>query len=133
MLAILGVILLSIESGQLGYDNIMNSFGFNPDLLKFNIKNPFKNRLKNLTGKFDLEPEDKDDVKSEAEESEFDDNVSDIDPNDYITEMDSTVNNDIDKLVNSYLNEDAPPATSTKNDEHLTSEQLAKMFDNLQS
>ena len=68
-------------------------------------------------------------------------NVSDIDPEDYVTEIDTSVNNDIDNLVNNYLDEDIQTTDTTKqslppqsasDDEHITSQQLAEMFEHLQ-
>lgn len=153
MLSILATVLLSVKSEQLSYDKIMNSFGFNPELLSFpssissslstslsSIPNP----LKGLTSKLNLEPDEHAPEAASEAESEFDDNVSDIDPNDFTMEMDPTVDTDLDNLVNTYLNEDSPtqpPTTqqpsvpeehqTANNEEHITSEQLAQMFEHL--
>lgn len=145
MLAIMGVTLLSIDKSDLSFDAIMNSFGFNPQLFTLpsiqlpTLSNPFSS----LTSSLNLDAPNQQDATSEAE-SEFDDNVSDIDPNDYIAEMDATVNNDIDNLVNNYLQEDTPPLQSQTHappsqlqqnsqttEEHLTSDQIAQMFSHL--
>lgn len=154
MLAILTTVTLSIKREHLSFDKIMNSFGFNPDLFSLpslpslpTISNP----LKGLTAKLDLEADDTTEAASEAE-SEFDDNVSDIDPSEYVTELDPTVTSDLDSLVNSYLQEGsshADPARSPQSphapliadqslppqqandEEHITSEQLAQMFEHL--
>ena len=144
MLSIVTTVLLSVKREHLSFDKIMNSFGFNPDLFSLpnlsdlpTISNPFKG----LTTKLDLEPDDHTEAASEAE-SEFDDNVSDIDPSDYVTELDPTVTSDLDSLVNNYLQEDTPsqqalspqqalPPQQANDEEHITSEQLAQMFEHL--
>jgi hypothetical protein len=154
MLAILATVLLSVKREQLSYDKIMNSFGFNSELLSFpssissslstslsSISNP----LKGLTSKLNLDADEHASEAASEAESEFDDNVSDIDPNDFTMEMDPTVDTDLDNLVNTYLNEDTPstnkmltkqtqqtPTEQANDEEHITSEQLAQMFEHLQ-
>lgn len=126
MLAILFTVLLSVKKNDLSFEKIINSFGFNADI--FDFTNPFAG----LTSNLNLDSPNTD-ITSEAD-SEFDDNVSDIDPNDYITEMDTSVNNDIDNLFDNYLqenNEPTPPTQASEN-EHITSQQLAKMFEHLE-
>lgn len=158
MLALITTVLLSVKSDQLSYDKIMNSFGFNPELLSFpslsslpSISNP----LKGLTSKLNLEPDEEAPEGASEAESEFDDNVSDIDPNDFTMEMDPSVNTDLDNLVNSYLNQEVPsssneqpsiggaspmkpahsenslPPQQASDNEHITSSQLAEMFEHL--
>lgn len=140
MLAIVVITLLSVKRQNLNFDTIMNSFGFNPELFKFDIPSlPTMPSLSSLSSPFnDITTLTEDETTSEAE-SEFDDNVSDIDPNDYITDMDPTVNSDIDDLVNNYLQEEQPTSSvvteshkQANEEEHITSEQLAEMFQHLQ-
>ncbi len=153
MLAIVTTVLLSIKREQLSFDKIMNSFGFNPELFSFpsmpslpTISNPLKGLMTNLDLDLEPDPDNYTETASEAE-SEFDDNVSDIDPNEYVTELDPTVTSDLDSLVNNYLQEDTPspqqsldkqqpqtqilPPQQANDEEHITSEQLAQMFEHL--
>ena len=144
MLSTVVITLLSVKRKNLNFDTIMNSFGFNPELFKFNMSSlPSLPSLPSFQDYQSIPTLSEEETASEAE-SEFDDNVSDIDPNDYMTDMDLTVNNDIDDLVNSYLQEDQPqtshnqasqpqatPTEQANDNEHITSEQLAEMFEHL--
>lgn len=139
MLAILGTVLLSVKGENLSYTKIMDSFGFNADFLSFNFN--FENPFSGLTSKLELDADDEDErteIASEAE-SEFDDNVSEIDPNDYISELDPTVNLDIDSMMSNYMNQNSNPiqnanpnlSQSADQNQQEASEQFAEMFNDL--